>query len=352
MGAERAQPLFFPDALSGGIANQIFGLVGATLIANLTNTSLVLPSMRTHVTGGSVVSMSTIFDIGRLVNALMLASIQISILPVTAAWRPIRPTAPLDCYRKYSELSRHNCLSKHTLEDIVFSSLSPTKRVLQVVDDESKRLGVYGCLHARIERDMRSNWHYTDSRAPPPTLAGMLRGIKQEPELASSTRIFVAVGHVASAEDARLLARPTDWGAQLVRRHDDTIKEASFAGTAGNENASYLEAAYADMEICRRAAWFVGWSGSSFTQTVARLRKLDGKDEWFNSCPERTGLMRRRDGGVHNDLCAPSINRSHFKGCQRTPSDDYSVLIARMKRTTVPRDSLMNPGGGGGSSIC
>ena len=47
-------PVLDPEVLIGGLTNQLYGLVGLVLLANLTGSQLVLPQMLSHVTGGGV----------------------------------------------------------------------------------------------------------------------------------------------------------------------------------------------------------------------------------------------------------------------------------------------------------
>ena len=354
-----APAILHPAPLLGGLTNQVYSMIGLVLIANLTGAPLVLPHMLSHVTGGHLLPMSHLFDVERLASALSLAGVQLLRSAPThgSAWRPLTPLAPLNCYLNYLSLRRRGCLSPHALENIVYQSLHPTSAIVEAVDAERRRLGEsYGCLHPRIERDMLANWRFTEAASPPPRLAVTLRHMARVPELTRARRIFVAVGHVADADDARILTRRTSWGASLVRRRSAAVPEASFSGAWAAHGApsnatstSYAAAALADFEICRRAAWFVGWCGSTFTNWIARHRAQDGRPEWFNSCPDDPpGLTRQRDGGLYVDLCPAKLNRSAARAqsttkgssstgsCPATPvAGDHRVLIARMKRVRV-----------------
>ena len=52
MAASPPEATLHPGLLLGGLTNQIYGLIGLLLMANLTGSPLVLPHMLSHVTGG------------------------------------------------------------------------------------------------------------------------------------------------------------------------------------------------------------------------------------------------------------------------------------------------------------
>ena len=345
--AGAAPATLHPAELLGGLTNQVYSLIGLVLIANLTKSPLILPRIRSHVTGGRTMPMSNIFDVNRLTEVLTTAGVALLHAPSgSRGWRPMLPIAPLNCYLNYLSLRRRGCLGPHALEEAVYRALSPAPAIREAIEAERQRLGdSYGCLHPRIERDMAMNWRYTEGAAPPPKLADTLTRMAAVPELTRTRRIFVAAGHVASDDDAKLLTRRTAWGASLVRRRGDSVPEASFSGAwVGSSNtSSYAAASLVDFEICRRAAWFVGWCGSTFSNWLARRRAADGLPEWYNSCPtDPPGLTQRRDGGLLVDLCPAKLNRSgrtRFMGDPQRPCPmplgDHRVLVARLQRTWV-----------------
>jgi hypothetical protein len=57
-------------------------------------------------------------------------------------------------------------------------------------------------------------------------------------------------------------------------------------------NVTYLFASLVDFSICRRAKWFVGLAFSSFSRILAEYQALDNKNGWYSACVESAGGLR------------------------------------------------------------
>jgi hypothetical protein len=216
--------------------------------------------------------------------------------------------------------------------------------------------GPFGCIHARVEHDMQIGWKINKA-GPPPALSrylghaavdhgardtGLRKGVREDPkhgragQTASSLgefaavrrtpRAFISVGRDISPADAAMLGQRSAWGAKAVRTSaagkstwngtdEAETQTGAGAGTgagtgtgAGASQAvrnvsSYAAAALVDMEICRRAAWFAGWPGSSFARLLGAYRAIDhGQPEYFAVCPEFVVLYRGDPIG-HHEFC-------------------------------------------------
>ena len=122
----------------------------------------------------------------------------------------------------------------------------------------------------------------------PPTLGQYMAQMASVSALHAAPAIFVAVGKtVLEGRDQSFLQEGrAPWGARLVRRlAPNGSAEASFAGVVPIVSAngrrtmartpSWLDAAIVDSLVCRRARWFVGWSGSTFANGMAVYRHLE-----------------------------------------------------------------------------
>ena len=191
------------------------------------------------------------------------------------------------------------------IEEAVYAGLRPSQQIQQRVREAKASLGLqgrpYGCMHARIERDMLASW--TVNRAGrPPRLSSYLDSIARFPELHGVQVVFVAVGgDITDADRQTLDHNRTSWGAQLVR---SSLQKSMPKRRDGSES-SYTEASLVDLQICRGAAWLVGFGGSTFTRVAARSRP-DGT--WIATCPNPadTRVVTTDEGIDKWALCPPS----------------------------------------------
>lgn len=196
-------------------------------------------------------------------------------------------------------------------------SLGLASRDASSAEHASRPSFSYGCLHARIERDMQASWQ-ANRAGLPPTLLELFRQVSGTATVNNTTTIFVAVGVDISDGDETLLrqsggANRAPWGARLVRTHDGKAHQrGSFATKHGvslscaspsqldclhynrSQGGSYTHASLVDFELCRRATWLAAWPGSSFSSTLGRLRELERDEDWFAACRGAPALIRAR----------------------------------------------------------
>ena len=130
----------------------------------------------------------------------------------------------------------------------------------------------------------RHSKSWTMNRAGrPPSLRHYLAGMEALPEVRRTAGVFVAVGLAISGDDARALDHnTTSWGARLLRT---TEGKAWHRGARNASAPSYTDASLVDFMVCRGAAWFVGWPGSTFARALAMLQWLDHRRGWYRACP-------------------------------------------------------------------
>ena len=237
-----------------------------------------------------------------------------------AGWRTYKYGCPT------SECKKNNIPRepwRSTLEDAVLSGLQAAAVLRQRIEAVQARLRLpsapsdvttgYGCLHARIERDMKISW--AQNRAGrPPSLNEYLAGVAALPELRRTPCIFVAVGLAISNDDAAVLDRnQTGWGARLTRTIN---RKAWHRGTRNATAPSYTEAAIVDFMVCRGADWLVGWPGSTFARALAALQRVDHQRGWYRACPFPgsveyiEGLLLDHAGCVANGRTGTRWNKS------------------------------------------
>lgn len=178
------------------------------------------------------------------------------------------------------------------LESAVFTA-APSSHIRAAAQRIAAGLGKrYGCLHARIEADARS---LTNG---PPGLQTTLQHMARVQAIRSTAHVFVAVGRNISAADDQLLDTRTQWGGHLFRKKSCSL--------------SYTECALVDFAVCRGAAWFVGFSGSTWSINLAFTRSLDDAIEdpgWYSACKNS---LAHHYGNFHgNCLGAGSRTTTH-----------------------------------------
>ena len=181
------------------------------------------------------------------------------------------------------------------VEDAVYVGLRPAPAVVERIAAAQAALGLrageYGCVHARIERDMARDWPSVRAGRPPP-LERYLDGASRELQLNATAKIFVAVGLDLQPQDKQTLELGvTAAGAALVRVNSANKSATRPArndkrGVSDDTPISYTESALVDFFVARQAAWFMGFSGSTFARMLARLQALDHQRGWWAVCPE------------------------------------------------------------------
>ena len=148
----------------------------------------------------------------------------------------------------------------------------------------------YGCIHARIELDMVRSQKANRAGAPP-ILNDYLSQLDWHEELRTHVPIFVAVGRDISAADEARLRRPTPLGDRLLRTPARGKSAARGTDNATHDaDSSYTRDALIDLELCRRASWFVGWPGSTFARLVGAFQYLQARRGFYAVCPHPANL--------------------------------------------------------------
>lgn len=209
------------------------------------------------------------------------------------------------------------------IEEAVYRGLRPAASIRKRVRDARRRLGLggpasagsasragtagFGCVHARIEEDMRREWHLNGAGRPP-SLQQILRGMARHPRLHAVRTVFVAVGTAITPADRETLDHgTTSWGAAM--RRSTYLKATPWGQRGASAEPSYTEASLVDLEVCRAAEWLVGFSGSTFTRVLARLREVERHDGWVSACPSPSQTVAIPPNSsrqlTHWALCGP-----------------------------------------------
>ena len=168
-------------------------------------------------------------------------------------------------------------------------------------------------------------------------LVGSVKALRKTPS------IFIAVGSDLKPSDEQLLRKgTTNWKARLRRRAtpgdgsgrylrweqpagaaEGAAEGAAAAGAAGMpphiepshaepshrnrvRNLTYTESALVDFAVCRGASWFVGWTSSSFSATLAYYRRLDSRpDSRLDSGPGEASANASEGGAGGGRGVAP-----------------------------------------------
>ena len=188
----------------------------------------------------------------------------------------------------------------------------------------------YGCLHARIEEDLRRNRMWNEiSKMHFAWLAARLREARALPGDAKALYVAVDRDHCDARDREAIAATPEVWpnvpsmfggasaaaaavvAAAKKTRSSSSGEEPSLlysllgpptGGGSADEAEAALRApilgAIVDKVICSRAEFFVGWPGSTFTNTIAYARlAVEGKNRKSNFYYNPSGVHPRVDDG-------------------------------------------------------
>jgi hypothetical protein len=250
-----------PTRLSGGLFNQLWALQGLVMDAYESKLPLILPSWDSHLFPASM---------GLEKDARFKRPLQ---LPFAALWRKdvftntlrehgvvavasndswqaanavaSTSTAAMRRYMRYMIRRANGTENAHPLEDVVYRALSPAPHLARRVERLLRRLrlissgSTFGCLHARVERDMQ-RWWYHVAKARPPTMRQILDAIGSEARMQRSRAIYVCVGSDLKPRDREVLGNRTSWGAALLRRPTLLAEDAEdeAAARAGSSEHS------------------------------------------------------------------------------------------------------------------
>ena len=250
-----------PTRLSGGLFNQLWALQGLVMDAYESKLPLTLPSWDSHLFPASM---------GLEKDARFKRPLQ---LPFAALWRKdvftntlrkhgvvavasndswqaanavaSTSTAAMRRYMRYMIRRANGTENAHPLEDVVYRALLPAPHLARRVERLLRRLrlisagSTFGCLHARVERDMQ-RWWYHVAKARPPTMRQILDAIGSEARMQRSRAIYVCVGSDLKPRDREVLGNRTSWGAALLRRPTLLAEDAEdeAAARAGSSEHS------------------------------------------------------------------------------------------------------------------
>jgi len=180
--------------------------------------------------------------------------------------------------------------------------LKPAARARARVSSIQARLlsGKYGCLHARIETDMLNDVK-ANQAGRPPSLNELLAAMASSRATNGTRTVFVAVGNDITNADNKTLSAPTAWGGRLVRVPSEMkAAHAKIRGvhwgsvdTSSDTYTDHTLSSIVDGTLCREAAWFVGWPGSTFARLLA-FYHLKAHGAWHATC-RKSELSTRVD---------------------------------------------------------
>ena len=244
-----------------GLCNQLMALVGYVLLMSSTKrfSALILPDFTSHDQGGVNEPFTRLFDPGPMIQSLGAVGIVARAQPLPGE-RVLRPRAMSGwwAYKKWVHKRPHPRPLQH-LEDALYRGLQPSAEIRTLVRLLQLELelqpGAYGCVHTRIEIDVKRSWPVMQT-GPPALLGDYYDALAQaEPELNGAKRIFAAVGAAITAQEREELdSRSTSWGAPLAR---STQGKSYHRGKRNVSAPSYAAAALVDFSVCREANWLL-----------------------------------------------------------------------------------------------
>jgi len=176
----------------------------------------------------------------------------------------------------------------------VLLAFRPSQLILQGADALAMELRLpvrFGCVHARVERDMGASRVLSASHVSRSVkISDYVDGVLHVDSVAPVSDVFVASGvHVAL---------PLSYAGPLWRQATTKI---AFDNTSTHANFTYLHASLIDFTLCRRASWFVGFGYSSFSRILAEMQQVDNGRGWTSICP-----------GRHVDFASSDVSLLHM----------------------------------------
>jgi hypothetical protein len=267
--------VFRPFGFEGGLNGQLMGYFGCIMIA-FDNTrpgdaNIMLPIFQSDIPGKPLrdVDFGELFDVPHFVERMESIGVHVlheNQVPHNATVMTLHHLGRKGCWKR---VEWYPTRKSHPIQSAYWLALRPSSKIESRVQgfvgksDLGRR---YGCLHPRIEHDMTK----MKDRVHVP-LRIILDQMDSIPALHTVNTVFVAVGEDILESDDQLLQQYLSWGARIVRSRPQN-------------NSSYIEDSLLDLEVCRRAHWFVGRSTSTFTTSVAYYRYLDTGIGWYQSC--------------------------------------------------------------------
>ena len=171
----------------------------------------------------------------------------------------------------------------------VLLAFRPSPLILQGADALAMELKLpvrFGCVHARVERDMAR----MSNVARAVTISDYVDGVLHADSVAPVSDVFVASGEH--------ITLPLSYTGPRWRQASTKI---DFDATNTHANFTYLHASLIDFTLCRRASWFVGFGYSSFSRILAELQQVDNGRGWTSICP-----------GRHDDFASSELSLLHM----------------------------------------
>jgi len=342
--------------LAGGLVNQIFSLQVLVMHAKQLRAAVVAPEFGSHIAGNSMgvkapkprsQSFHELFEFDCVAVELRKQGVVLLREQPTGV-KLIKPfpkeklaqSILLKQYSKYKATASGYTgpvfpggpplAVARELEDAVYRGLHPSSRLLQrvhlVLARPELREMRYGCVHARIENDMR-RWWYHVAKLRPLSMADILNLLSTVETIRRTPTIFVAVGSDLRQSDESLLSRNrTPWDARLIRRVTPGDESGHLLRKSGGDEdpslLTYVEASLIDYIICRSAAWFAGWPSSSFGASLAHYRYLD--------------YGGAKHGGNGNQ--AIDDKASYYEYCGETPGRKASIVRVLARHLPAPEN--------------
>lgn len=345
-------PLALSSGPESGLCNQIFALIGYAIMAKRSKAELVLPAWLSHDGGGYDMVFERLFEPEPFVRSMHRIGIAVLRTPPphAAGMNIFRPNQ-LSGWKTY-KLMQHKFVNVSAFEEAVLLGLQPAQQIRRQVRAAHRTyLGglQYGCLHARIERDMVKSWA-VNRAGPPPRLGPTLTAMKTERMITSFSRILVAVGVAITQQDDATLNQPTSWNASMVRVQSGKAYHRN-PDAKNTSVPSYIEPALVDFQLCREAEWLVGWPGSTFARTVAFYHTHE-RGAWFLSCGNGTQWHEMdRDKWRDHQACmhAPNVNPfrvtnvTSYSGDRRIGSYDFSGLEEEIRQISSAGGAQLAP---------
>ena len=191
--------------------------------------------------------------------------------------------------RVHSSASSEMDAHLQRIASAVLRAFRPSSSIRLAVDALAAKLRLparFGCVHARIERDMAR----ISGVAREITISDYVRAVLDVHSVTPVSSVFVASGERFPLP-LRYIGPP--WRQAPVKiDFDDTRAHGS--------NFTYLHASLIDFALCRRASWFVGFGHSSFSRILAELQHVDNDRGWTSVCP-----------GRHDNFSSSSVSLLH-----------------------------------------
>ncbi|KAL3893531.1 MAG: hypothetical protein SGPRY_014166 [Prymnesium sp.] len=363
--------------LTGGLFNQLWSLQTLVRDAYDTRRPLILPSFESHLpseamgikrtraNAPSILTFDRLFSFDCFAASLREHGVVVLLDPPPS---PARFVAPLNSSKQGSRLviklftkytqhlddRLHGRTPPHPIEDVVYAALRPSRRLSLKVASFLNSSGLaahpYGCVHARIENDMR-RWWYHVGRVKPLSFAAIAELVGSVRALQDTKAIFVAVGSDIRGVDEEALSRGVSpWNATLVRRKRRGDASGSIVNSAagGEEDSlTYAESALVDASLCRSASWFAGWTSSSFSATLAHYRLLDepggrgGTYYAYCGAPRPSIGLRHARGVVHMHTCREAKGGENSSSLRGRSSHVERANVSALSSESAPSGPLL-----------